>query len=151
MDGVLVALTNFGKLHSIQGDYDQAEQYFLNSLTISRSYGMKADIGINLYNLGVLALHQNNFPQALHYFRDYFRSARTTNEEMAARNFFIALAAVAGGTNQPEQAARLFGAAQETENRFSPFNRAVLNRLIQMARDQLGTTRLKPCKLKAAQ
>ncbi len=139
MDGVLVALTNFGKLHSIQGDYDQAEQYYLKSLTISRSYGMKADISINLYNLGVLALHQNNFPQALHYFRDYFESARTTNEEMAARNFFIALAAVAGGTNQPEQAARLFGAAQEAENRFSSFNRAVLNRLIQMARAQLGS------------
>ena len=32
--------------------------------------------------------------------------------KLAARNLFIGLAAVAGGTNQPERAAKLSGAAQ---------------------------------------
>jgi predicted ATPase len=138
MDGVSVALTNFGKLYSLQGDYVQAEQYYLKSLTISREYGMKADTSVNLYNLGLLALHQNDLQQALLHFFDYFESTRATNEEKAARNFFIGLAAVAGGTNQLERCAKLYGAAQKTENRFSSFNRAIFNRLIQIARDQLG-------------
>jgi len=144
MDGVSVALSNFGSLYSLQGDYGQAEQYYLQSLTISREYGMKADTGVNLYNLGLLALHQNDFPKALLYFLDYFESARTTNEEMVAHKFFIGLAAVAGGTNQPERAAKLLGTAQAifdtTDNLFSPFDRAELDRHIQRARDQLGMT-----------
>ncbi len=138
VDGVSVALTNLGKLYSIQGNHDQAEQYYLKSLVISREYGMKSDVGVNLYNLGLLALHQNDFQQALLHFFDYFESAQAIHEETAARNFFVGLAAVAGGTKRSKRAAKLFGAAQEAEKRFSLFNRTVLNRHIQIARDQLG-------------
>ena len=138
MDGVLVAFTNFGKLYRLQGDYSQAEQYYIKSLAICHEYGSKLDTGINLYNLGLLALHQNNFPQALHNFISYFELARTTDEKTAAHNLFIGLAAVAGGTDQPERTAKLYGAAQEAEVRFSAFDRAGFDRLIQMARDQLG-------------
>jgi len=138
MDGVLVVYTNLGKLFRLQGNYSQAEQYYIKSLAICREYGSKLDTGINLYNLGLLALHQNNFPQALHYFISYFELARTTNGTTASHNLFIGLAAVASGTDQPERAAKLYGAAQEAEKRFSALDRTGFDKLIQMARDQLG-------------
>jgi tetratricopeptide (TPR) repeat protein len=135
-------LLNLGELYRIQGDYVQAEEYYERSLTISQEHGMKYDIGVNLYNLGLLALQQNNYSDASHYFVRSFESARTTNEKISARDLFIGLAAVAGGTNQPERAAKLLGAAQAifdtTDNLFSPFDRAELDRHIQIARGQLG-------------
>lgn len=142
MDGVSIALLNFGELYRLQGDYAQAESYYEKSLTISREYGMNFDIGVNLYNLGLLALQQNDYSKALRYFTESFAVVRTTNEKISARDFLIALAAVASGINQPERAARLFGAAQAlfdaTDNLFSPFDRAELDRHIQIAREQLG-------------
>jgi non-specific serine/threonine protein kinase len=145
MDGVSVALCNFGELYRREGDYAQAEKYYEKSLAINREYGIKPDIGVNLYKLGLLALHQNEFSKALRHFTDYFESAQTINEKVAARNLFIGLAAIAGGTNQPERAATLIGAAQEVldvnDNRFSSFDRAEFDRHIQMARDQLGNER----------
>jgi tetratricopeptide (TPR) repeat protein len=145
IDGVSVALTNFGELCRRQGDYVQAEQYYEKSLTICREHGMKLDIGVNLYNLGMLALHQNDFAKASRHFIDCFEAAQTINEKMAARNLFIGLAAVSGGTDQPERAAKLSGAAQAvfdtTDNLLSPFDRDELDRHIQIARNQLGYER----------
>ena len=142
MDGVAVALSNLGEFHRIQGEYIQAEQYYTKSLMIDRDYGMKADLMGNFYDLGLLALQQNNYPEALNYFNEFFKTAQTVNGTISAPDFFIGLAAVAAGTNQPERAARLFGSAQgifeSTGGRMMPFNRAEFDRHIQIAKDILG-------------
>ncbi len=142
MDGVSVALANLGDLHRIQGEYSQAEQYYKKSLTINLDYGMKADVVVNLYDLGLLALQQNDYPEALRYFIEFFETARMVHARKKATRFFIGLAAVAAGTNQPERAAKLFGAAQEmldaASNRILPFDRAEFFRHIRIAQDQLG-------------
>ena len=56
--------------------------------------------------------------------------------------FLLGLAAIAAGTNQPERAAKLFGAAQTiietTDDLFSSFDRAIIDRHIQVAQNQLG-------------
>ncbi len=141
-DGISVALLNFGELYRVQGDYAQAKEYYEKSLTISREYGLSIEVGVNLYNLGLLALHQNNYSEALRYFTESFKSARSINEKTGARDLFMGLAAVASGTNQPERAAKLLGAAQAMfdtpDNLFSVFDRAELDRHIQIAQDQLG-------------
>jgi tetratricopeptide (TPR) repeat protein len=142
LDGVSMALLNLGELYRFQGDYAQAEVNYERSLKISREHGMKIDIGANLYNLGLLALQQNDYSEALRFFNEYFKSVRTANGNIATRNLFIGLAAVAAGTNQPERAAKLSGAAQAifdtTDNLFSPFDRAVLDRHIQVSRNDFG-------------
>ena len=142
MDGVSVASANLGDLYRFQGEYTQAEQYYNKSLTINRDYGMKADLAGNLYNQGMLALQQDDYPEALHYFHEFFETARTVNGKKNAPELFIGLAAVAAGTNQPERAAKLFGAAQEmfavAGNRILPFDRAEFDRHIQIAQNQLG-------------
>jgi tetratricopeptide (TPR) repeat protein len=142
MDGVSVASANLGDLYRFQGEYTQAEHYYNKSLTINRDYGMKADLAGNLYNLGLLALQQDDYPEALQYFNEFFVTARTVNGKKNAPELFIGLAAVAAGTNQPERAAKLFGAAQEmfaaTGDRILPFDRAEFDRHIRIAQDQLG-------------
>lgn len=142
VDGVSVALASLGELCRFQAEYTQAEQYYNKSLTINRDYGMKVDLAGNLYNLGLLALQQNDYTKALHYLNEFFEIARIVNKEKSAPDLFVGLAAVAAGTNQPERAAKLFGAAQEildvASNRLLPFNRAELSRHIQIAQDQLG-------------
>lgn len=142
MDGVSVALANLGDLQRIQGEYAQAEQYYTKSLKMSRDYGMKADVVFILYDLGLLALQQKNYPEALRYFIEYFETSRPVHGEKSAPRFFIGLAAVAAETNQPEHAAKLFGAAHglldAANNRILPFDRAELFRHIQIAKDQLG-------------
>lgn len=141
MDGVSIASANLGDLYRFQGEYTQAEQYYNKSLTINRDYGMKADLAGNLYNLGLLALQQDDYPEALHYFNEFFETARTINGQKNAPELFIGLAAVAAGTNQPERAAKLFGAAQEmldAGNRILPFDRAGFDRHIQISQNYLG-------------
>ncbi|MFN8382654.1 MAG: tetratricopeptide repeat protein [Anaerolineales bacterium] len=142
MDGVSVASANLGDLYRFQGEYTQSEKYYNKSLTINRDYGMKADLAGNLYNLGLLALQQNDYPEALHYFYEFFETARTVNGKKNSPELFIGLSAVSAGTNQPERAAKLFGAAQEmldaASNRILPFDRAEFDRHIQIAQNQLG-------------
>jgi hypothetical protein len=57
----------------------------------------------------------------------------------------LSQAAISAGTNQPERAARLSGAAQtifeSLDYRISRFDRAEFDRHIHIARQQLGETR----------
>jgi hypothetical protein len=57
-------------------------------------------------------------------------------------DFLTGMAAVAGGTNQPERAAKLYGAAQAlletTDDRIPSFDQAEFDRHIRIAEEQLG-------------
>ena len=140
--GTVVALYNLGNLFRHQGDYGQAKRYYEKSLSMCREFGLKIDRGINLFSLGMLALHQNDYPQAMRYFIDYFATTRRSLEKPGLGDLLTGLAAIAAGTNQPERAAKLHGAAQAlfetTDYRIPPFDRAEFDRHIQMAEKQLG-------------
>ena len=140
--GIAVALSNLGNLYRHQRDYDQAEQYYEKSLAMCREYSLKIDRGYNLYSLGMLALHRNNYPLVMQLFTDYFNSARGFVEKIITCDFLNGWAAIAAGTNEPERAAKLRGAAQrivETiDYRIPPFDLAEFDRHIQIAREQLG-------------
>ena len=143
--GILVTLGRLGDLHRHQHDYVQARQYYEKSLDMSHTYGMKEDWGLSLYFLGLLALHQNNYPAARPYFVDYIKAERESLKKVNAYIFVLSQAAISAGTDQPERAARLSGAAQwisETlDYKISRFDQAEFDRHIQMARDQLGGER----------
>ncbi|MGZ9222732.1 MAG: tetratricopeptide repeat protein [Anaerolineales bacterium] len=140
--GTAVALLNLGNLYRYQRDYDQAEQYYEKSLALSREYSLKTNISNVIYSLGMLALHRNQYPMAVRHFTDYFNIARGSFEKISACDFLTGFAAISTGMNQPERAAKLYGAAQAlfetTDYRIPPFDRAEFDRRIQMARDQLG-------------
>jgi predicted ATPase/transcriptional regulator with XRE-family HTH domain len=144
-EGIAVALTNLGQLCRYQRDYEQAERYFEKSLSICREYSLKIDRGNNLFFFGMLALHRDNYPLAMKFFIDYFDATRRLTGKIAICDFLMGVAAVAGGTNQSERAAKLNGAVQaiyETmDYRVPPFDRAEFHRHIQIARAELGEAR----------
>jgi predicted ATPase/class 3 adenylate cyclase len=143
--GIAVALSNLGSLYRYQGEFDQAEQYYEKSLSMSREYNLNIDRGYNLYSLGMLALHRNEYLLAIKYFTDYFNSIRGMVEKIGACDLLIGSAAIAAGTNQPERAAKLYGAAhaslETTDYRIQPFDHAEFERHIRNAREQLGDSK----------
>ncbi|HLF26359.1 MAG TPA: tetratricopeptide repeat protein [Anaerolineae bacterium] len=141
--GIWAALRNLGDLYRYQGDYDQAGQFWQKSLALAHTYGLKSDIEISLYLLGILALHQNDYSLARKRFTDWFASALVLfDKTMIANDLLNGLAAVSAGTNQPERAAKLSGAAQafleNTDLRLDSVDYAEFDRHIQIARKQLG-------------
>jgi hypothetical protein len=106
--------------------------------------GLKENIGDNLYFLGLLLLHHNDYSAARQYFIDAFDSNRVI-EDARAYELLTGLAAIAGGTDQPERAAKLHGASEMLLGSNPPetlqADRAEFDRRIQIARDQLGDAR----------
>jgi len=144
-EGNVIALSNLGHLYRRQGDFDQAEKYYEKSLSMCQEYSLKIDRGYNLYSFGILALHRNNYTRAQQLFTEYFKSSYQFGEKIITSDFLNGAAAIAAGTDNPECAARLHGAAQallETiDYRIPPFDLAEFDRHIRLAREQLGDTR----------
>lgn len=144
-EGTALALLNLGELHRYQHDDEQAKQYYEKSLSVCREYGLKVDAGYNLYALGMLALHQGNYLLAKKYFHDYYIASQGPDDKRPLCDFLNGMGAVAAGANQPERAAKLYGAAQAISEiidyQLSPFDRSEFDRHIQTALEQLGETR----------
>lgn len=140
--GIMVALSSYGDLYRCQGNFDKAEQFYDKSLAAAREYDQKWTVSNNLYFLGMVALHRNDYPIAKQYFIDCFDLARNIYEKMGAIDLFIGLSAVAAGMSQPERAAKLSGAAhamlEAIDYQISPFDQAEFDRHIDIARQQLG-------------
>jgi len=140
--GIVIALGNLGDLYRHQGNLRQAEQYYLQSLAVCREYGLKIDRGYNFYALGLLGLQKNDYAYAQKFIQQYFESGQTVSRRLAASDLCLGMAAVAGGTRQPERAAQLYGAARamlaEIDIPYTPFDRAEFERHIQIARNLLG-------------
>jgi predicted ATPase/class 3 adenylate cyclase len=143
--GMANALTNLGNLYRHQANYGLSEQYIEKSMRISRDLGLNGLIGFNLFLLGLLALHQNDYSFAAFRFREYFSFDRDRHENLSLSRFITGSSAVAAGTNQPERAAQLFGTAQaileKSDRQLERFDRAEFDRHIQIAREQLGTAK----------
>ncbi len=121
--------------------YEQAQIFYERSLWMCRTYDV-GDCGYNLYALGMLALHREDYHLAKKFFRDYYVSSREIAELKVTFVFLTAWAAIAAATNEPERAARLSGAAMSLSHTIkrpiSPFDQAEFDRHIRMARRQLG-------------
>lgn len=140
--GTVMALLFLGELSRHQHDFEQAEQFYRKSLEICSVRGLVEQWNFALYQLGMLALHQNDYPLARQYFVDLFHVAPADSRKINAYDFLTASAAVAAGMNQPQHAAKLYGAAQavfETMEYSLPvLDRAEFDRHIEIARKQLG-------------
>jgi predicted ATPase len=130
-------------LYRRQGDYSEAEKWLEKRMNVSRDLGMKDRMAFDLYFYGLLALYQNDYVSATTRFKDYFDFDHALNEKVSLCRFITGMSAVAGGTNQPERCAKLFGVAEmmlegTSDFRLDPFDRAECDRHIQIARGQLG-------------
>jgi hypothetical protein len=113
-------------------------------MIICREHGLKKNE--SFYGSGLLALHCNNYSLAFQRFTYLLELARKSEEKTSAGILLSGLAAVAGGTNQPECAARLYGAAltilDTTGQTLASLDQAEFERQIQIAHDQLGEATL---------
>jgi len=144
-EGTAVALTNLGDLYRYQHDDEQAKRYYEKSLSLCREYGLNMDASYNLYALGLLALHQGNHLLAKKYFHDYYIANQGLADKSLLCDFLTGLGAGAAGMNQPERAAKLYGAAQAIfeiiDYRISPFDRAEFDSHFRMAKQKPGDTK----------
>ena len=110
-----------------------------------REYGLKTDASFNLYALGLPALHQGNYLLAKKYFHDCYVANQGLEDKRPVCEFLTGLGAVAAGTDHPERAAKLYGAAQAIfeiiDYRLSPFDRAEFDRHLGMAEQKLGDSK----------
>ncbi len=137
---------NFAELYLREGEYVRAEQSIKKSMSISRDLGMHEQMGYSLYFMGLLALHRSDYSSAAVHFIEYFDLDHVLEEKISLCRFLTGMSAVAGGTDQAERCAKLFGAAQvvlesTSDFRVDPFDRAEFDRHVQIARAQLGEAR----------
>jgi predicted ATPase/DNA-binding XRE family transcriptional regulator len=141
-NGMTTALRNMGDLYRYQDEHEQATRLAKESLRLSQEHGLRMDAAAAWYSLGLIALHQEDYPSALQDFMNYFHALQSMNNKIDTCRLLIALAAVAGGTDQAERCAQLYGAAQvlfdTTNYRLRPIDQTEFDRLIQRAREHLG-------------
>jgi len=138
--GIIIALNSMATIYRQTGDYSKAINLYNKSISISNEYGFKSESAH--FNLALLALRQNDYTEAFQKFAQAFEQDNTVNNTESAFILLMGLAAVAGGTNQFERSAQLYGAVQSlfdsTEYRMQPFNQKEIERHIQLAREHLG-------------
>jgi predicted ATPase/DNA-binding CsgD family transcriptional regulator len=110
--GMARVLTAKGEATRLNGDYEKAAQFYLDSLTILRELGNLWGITMSLNNLGYVARHQGDYERASALFSEAVAVSQQSGDRTGIGNALNGMAAVIGMAGRPEEAAQLFGAAQ---------------------------------------
>lgn len=108
--GIGMALTALGEIARGQGDYAAARAYYEESAQANEEF--PTTVAISLHNLGYVALHQNDLPAALDFFRRSLEIARSHNYERVIYFCLAGIACVYVEMDTCQPAARLLSAAQ---------------------------------------
>lgn len=139
------ALNHLGHVAMLQGDIQRARQFYRESQAVYEAWGVPRYLGVahDLHALGEAALAQNLGAQAVSPFWEALRLFRDLGERAGIAWCLAGLAGVAVLEEDPERAARLWGAAETLRQRLgcrpAPAIRVTHQRLQQAARDQLGS------------
>ena len=141
VSGIVNGLCDIGHVYFLQSDAARGQEFYEQSLAFCREHGMEPDRA-PLFYLCLTALYQNEYAEAEERFIGLYQYAEDKRKKRDVLNLLSGLAAVAGGTGQPERGARLYVAAQailnETGYQYPPFFRAVFDPPMQMAKEALG-------------
>ncbi|HLO15148.1 MAG TPA: hypothetical protein VK206_09985, partial [Anaerolineales bacterium] len=137
--GIGAALAGLADMSRVRGDYAQAEQYYQQGIQIAHEYG--TDPSYSIGGLAMTALGQKDYELARKRFTELFQRTREETEKVSVCDFLMGLAAVSAGLDQPERAAKLYGAVQTildtVDYRYPGNDRSEFERHIQLAREQL--------------
>ena len=100
-----------GELARLRGDYEQAATRYQESLALYRDIEHQGGVAMLHHNLGYVAQHHLEYAQAVQLFSEGLSLYRAMGNTRLLAVCLAALAAVAM-IGQPEQAARLFAAAE---------------------------------------
>ncbi len=139
-DGMAESWRNLGYVYRQEGNHSQASHCFEKSVVICLEHGL--DKYEAFYSAGLEALYCHHYALAAARFTQQLNVIRRPDKQANAGPLLLGLAAVAAGVNQPERAARLYGAAQAhfgaVDDRVSASDRAEFERHIHLARERLG-------------
>jgi predicted ATPase len=142
--GLCTTLNHLGAICRIQNDYDQANTYLEEALSIEREFNIRGDFS-TYYYLGCVMLNWENYSEAGKYFFDYLRNSLKVEVKINIGESFLGLAAVAAGLHQHERAVRLSSAGQALHDtvgwKMLSYDRIEIDPLLHIARAQLGEAR----------
>jgi tetratricopeptide (TPR) repeat protein len=131
-----------GQVASIEGDYTVARVLFQASLAIVRELWDKRGIADALNNLGFVAERQGHYARAHSLLEESLAISRELADKLGTAHDLEGLARLASAEEQPDRAARLFGAAEALRNAIGaalpPAARAEHERHAAAIRSRLG-------------
>src|SRR5207245_1274756 len=112
---IAVVLNNLGVVAERQDDYEQARDYYNQSLELARKLHDKDGIAWTLDNLGNIAYLQGHYHEAWKLHKESLALFQELGDKQGIAVCLEHMAGVAGALEEPEeveQAARLYGAAE---------------------------------------
>ncbi len=138
-----MTLHSLGQAAQLRGAYDRAAQLHQESLECFQAFGDRA-VGLTwaYHSLGETALGMGLLDEAARYLAQGLALSQTLNEQRDMAWCLAGLGSVAALDEEPERAARLWGAAERLRQaigcRPPPAARATYERAMAAARAQLG-------------
>ncbi len=136
-------LNHLGHAAQLRGDYQRAAELHQESLAIFRSLGDQ-NVGLPwaYHSLGETALGLGRLDEAARYLAQGLTISRRLSDQACIAWCLAGLGSVASLDEEPERAARLWGAAEALRQkigcRTAPAARATYERAVALARAQLG-------------
>ena len=107
-----IILNALGELRRMQGDYERAGKFYEENLEILRDQRNRFALAAPTFNLAWVLLHRGDHHKAKILFEESLRLYVEEDNKNAIMDSLSGFAAVLGTIGKPDQAARLFGAAE---------------------------------------
>lgn len=102
-----------GEILRAQGNFSDAQTYYEEALILFRDMGNPWGINIVFNNLSAIAHHQERYHEAWHLLTQALEISLELNDRTSITQCLDNMAGVMGVMKQPQEAARLFGAADQ--------------------------------------
>ena len=112
VNGIPLSVFYLGQMALFQGDYDRAKDLLEESLTLYEKLGAKIRIAGSVRLLGRVAAAQEDHDRAQALFKESITVSKEFEDKSGIAGGLEVLAEVIGSHGRPEQAARLYGAAE---------------------------------------
>ncbi len=140
--GIAMALTNLGEVARRQGAYAQARSFIEDAIAIHRTLASSWSEAYACIKLGQVALAQRDFVWATALYTDALRLSQLADFASGFPWCFEGFAHIALAHDEPERAARLFGAAANLRATvraiIPPADQVAHEAAIAVTRDRLG-------------
>jgi predicted ATPase/DNA-binding CsgD family transcriptional regulator len=132
-----------GYAYACRGDRETAELFFTECLELARAGGWRTPISYSLEALGTCARERGDRRRAAGLYAESLALIRDKKDPGTVGNCIRSIGAIAAAERQPEQAARLFGAAEKHNERHGIGNVAVVEQEFRerdyaLAREQMS-------------
>jgi tetratricopeptide (TPR) repeat protein len=132
-------LNNLGRLASVSGHYDAAEEYYLKALELAQNIHSKERQEHSFRNLGVLALNRQQWHEARKWFEQVLVLARELRRVEAIAQAQYGLASVCEAEGRTDLALSLAQEALDLHQRLQHRSLARTRELVERLRGKVGS------------